>query len=409
MPKIPLPKNIILYIALTTIIFTLIFAEATVRAKDKDKLYSPLGNTIQVINALFHSSPKKTVYGYLPYWTLNNSKYIQYDKLTDIAYFGLHVDNNGQFIKKDSDDNTEPGYNNWNTNENLTKVIKLSKIYKIRVALTLIAQDIDDIEGFLKCENCWNTLLNNTTSELKAKGIKDINLDFEYAQDIDKKLTEKYTKFVDFMNKGLDKNFGDSKVTVAVFADSYKRQRLTDPTKLAEIADALFIMAYDFHYSGSENAGPVAPIGGANSKYNYDITSMLKDYKEHISQYKMILGVPYYGYNFLIDTENPNGKTVQKNYLNEHNTSMYYAMIMDSKDIALKNTKWDKVAETPYLMYKSNETGSLRVLHFENEASLAKKYDLSLKENLLGVGIWALGYDGDYKDLWNLLGEKFKN
>ena len=28
-------------------------------------------------------------------------------------------------------------------------------------------------------------------------------------------------------------------------------------------------------------------------------------------------------------------------------------------------------------------------------------------KNLRGVGIWALGYDKGYQDLWNLLGEEF--
>ena len=39
-----------------------------------------------------------------------------------------------------------------------------------------------------------------------------------------------------------------------------------DYESLAEITDGLFIMGYNYFYSGSSNAGPVAPLGG----YFYD-------------------------------------------------------------------------------------------------------------------------------------------
>jgi hypothetical protein len=40
--------------------------------------------------------------------------------------------------------------------------------------------------------------------------------------------------------------------------------------------------------------------------------------------------------------------------------------------------------------------------------SLGLKYNLAESKNLKGVGMWALGYDGDKNDLWNLLRRKFK-
>jgi hypothetical protein len=39
--------------------------------------------------------------------------------------------------------------------------------------------------------------------------------------------------------------------------------------------------------------------------------------------------------------------------------------------------------------------------------SLRKKYDQVIRRNLAGIGIWALGYDDGYQELWDLLAEKF--
>ena len=46
-------------------------------------------------------------------------------------------------------------------------------------------------------------------------------------------------------------------------------------------------------------------------------------------------------------------------------------------------------------------------MFFENQESLKIKYELVHKYGLKGVGIWALGYDGGYQELWNALEEKF--
>ena len=43
---------------------------------------------------------------------------------------------------------------------------------------------------------------------------------------------------------------------------------------------------------------------------------------------------------------------------------------------------------------------------YDDSLSISKKYDLALSKNLGGIGIWALGYDEGYDELWNLLKNK---
>ena len=44
---------------------------------------------------------------------------------------------------------------------------------------------------------------------------------------------------------------------------------------------------------------------------------------------------------------------------------------------------------------------------YDDSLSLSLKYDFAINNNLLGVGIWALGYDGTNPELWDLLSAKF--
>ena len=48
-----------------------------------------------------------------------------------------------------------------------------------------------------------------------------------------------------------------------------------------------------------------------------------------------------------------------------------------------------------------------REIWFDDDYTLGKKYDFAISKKLKGVGIWALGYDNGYKDLWKVIEEKF--
>ncbi|MEK7595524.1 MAG: glycosyl hydrolase family 18 protein [Patescibacteria group bacterium] len=385
------------------LILTIGFANA----KGNTSFLTPIDRTIQVFNLLSTTKPIKTVYGYLPYWMLQNADYIDYAKLTDIAYFGLILDGKGNF-KQYIGAEGEPGFAKWKSNNTLDKVIRLAKVHNVRVALTVISQNDTDIDTFLTCRACWDNALANISQELLFKGITDISIDFEHVEQTNDIISQHYTDFVDFLNTGLDAKFGDSKVVVAAFADSFIRNRITKPTELARVSDGIFIMAYDFHQTTSDNAGPVAPIYNIDNKA-YDVKKALTDFKKNTSSNKLILGVPYYGYNFLVEGPDPNSKRLPGNDVLGYSVSQVYSLIKDNPKIPLSQSVWDESSKTPYVIYKSADTGMTRVLHYENQESLREKYKLVINENLAGIGIWALGYDGEYKDYWNLIKEQFGN
>jgi spore germination protein len=376
---------------------------------------TPITKSKNIFSFFLHTkpTPKKIIFGYLPYWSINIIKYLQTEKLTDIAYFGLRIKEDGTFFNKTDEDKPDPGYDSWHNDKDLSDYIKFAQKNGVRVSLTVISHDDEISDKFLDCEDCWKTLLESLKTEMKAHDISDINLNFEYVDFQDKEKIEKYTKLVEYLNTELDKSYGNSYLTVATFADSFIQPRLTDVEALGKIADGLFIMAYDFHNVNSDNAGPVAPIGGKDDKWSYDLTTMIADYLRVVPPNKILLGIPYYGINYVVEKDEPLAKRIPNDDDDEgedeknKSQTQAYSDVMDSITELHPEIKWDEEGKSPYFTYKSPETGALREVYYENEESIGIKFDLVDKNNLAGIGIWALGYDGGYQELWDLIGKRF--
>jgi spore germination protein YaaH len=369
-----------------------------------------MGSSFRVLSAQdVRKRPNYVIYGYLPYWTLDAIEHLQLDKLTDIAYFALRINESGKIRTLDSDGNIEPGYNKWKNSEELDELIKDSKANNVRFALTIISHEDDVTEKFLNCRTCWDTLLNDIIKELDSKGIKDLNMDFELAEAEAGDMALKYSQLVNFLNRNLDDKFGNSYVVTATLPDSGFRTKITDIESLSRASDALFIMAYDFHRPTSDNAGPVAPINGKGIHSEYDIQTMLDDYLKKAPANKLILGVPYYGYNWLVESTDPNSKRIAGTDELGFSMSQSYADVSKVRLEHNPEIKWDQHGLVPYFTYFDEEKGTSRQVYYENADSLKVKYDLAINSGMGGVGIWALGFDGGYQELWDLLGNKFLN
>jgi len=382
------------------------------RADSDFKKLSPLSEKSSIFSFFSKEKvqPKKIVYGYLPYWNLNKIDYLQLDKLTDIAYFGLYLDEDGNFVTEIEGEGgnmvTEPGYENWKNNEDLNDLIKRCKEENVRFSLTIIAHNDEENDNFLNCKECWGKLIRNLKIELDSKGIRDVNLNFEHAEGVEEEIAVKFSEFVEYINRKLDEEYGDSYLVVSAFGDSATQKRVSsDLENLGRSADGIFIMAYDYHRPTSEEIGPVSPIEGPGS----DVKETINDFLTKIPPNKIILGVPYYGYNWLVEDDSEYAKRIEGSDENGFSEAQSYEDVLSTIIEVAPQLKWNEEGKSPYFTYTSPRTNSLRTVYYENAESLKYKYDLINEYNLGGVGIWALGYDGGYTELWDLLRDYFFN
>ena len=272
--------------------------------------------------------------------------------------------------------------------------------------MTIKGFDNETIERLLACSKCRSNLVANALTEVTERGINGVNIDFEYVGTPDENVIFGFTQLVkDFVDVFHD-NLPGSYVSVSTYAKSAAETKLHDIQKLAPIVDSFFIMGYDFFRPVSTYAGPVAPLGGAN-KYGYDLKTTIDDYLKLAPANKIILGLPYYGYDWPVEKNEPNAKTLEgsdeKGY---PNMSSYVNSQYDSLNDE-KARGWDGDAQVPFYSWFDKDYKVWRQAYYEDVRSLGLKYDFIKEKNLRGVGIWALGYDGSYPELWDLLEEKF--
>lgn len=386
-----------IHIFLLLLISIVIPAQSSIHHRDKlvykksDK--SSISNEVTIESGTH--SLTKSVFGFLPYWELN-SAVIRLDLLSHIALFDFVLESNGSIsFPPDWDSNLEK----WNA------IINEAKSNNVKVIMTISNLSLTNTDSLLV-----SNLINNQSAKINffsdtriiisSYNLDGINLDFE-----NPKLSERgdpINNFVQELKDSLDIWFTGKELSFATPAVNWgNRWKLKE---LSEICDYLFIMAYDYHGSWSTNAGPVAPLTG-NETYNlknYE-TTITEDYVD-INPAKLILGVPYYGSRWQIETEDPYSDVIP---FSKENTN--WDGNPNYKDInwsTFKNTfVLDDLSNSTYSLIHNNDKYDLTWI--DTDYSLSLKYDFAIENNLKGIGFWSLGKDGNYPELWDLIENKF--
>ncbi len=373
------------------------------------QISSPSKSSGYFLEHLFrpHAKMKKETIGFLPYWRIDDSKYTRLDLVTEVNYFGLFVNGDGEFVKVVNGE-TNPGRREWES-EKIKDLITKTHIFGSKFTLSIICQDNDDIESILSDETIQKKLITNITDEVKSRDLDGINIDFEYLGDVDKKFQPKFTVFSKNLKEELSRQSPNAKLELSVMPRSIRTKDIFDFTKLVPYYNNFIGMSYDFSGGSATNAGPIAPMTGfSENKYFFDVTTMYEDLGKYIPKEKTIMGVPHYGWDWTVE----DGKKILSTTLLQTNPDSYaavmsYARAKEEKNFKKSQCYFDDYAMEPWCWYTDPKTKIDHQVWFENAKSIGIKYDFANKKDLGGIAIWVLGYDKDYPDLWNLMKEKF--
>lgn len=363
------------------------------QAIDIEKAFkTPSDNIKLTINGTL----KKEVFGFLPYWILDSVDNINIKLLTSVSFFGLEVDGEGNIIKTDSSNKVVSPWFYFQNGPRFEKFAKKLKQNRIKVYLTLKCFNQANIEKLTTNPKSRQNFINNALFLVSSKSLDGINLDFEYIGAPKKEVRDGFSLLVVDLNNELKRQYPKSILTIDTFVDAASNTRIHDIPVLAQNSDGLVIMGYDFHTPKSSKPGPIAPLEG----YGNSLFGLMSSYLEKAPAEKLILGVPYYAYDWPV--EKNTGQVLGE----AADVKIYpYAEVAEAaKKIQLN---WDENSKTPWYSYTDPKTKLLRVTHFENPRSLGIKYDFVIEKNLQGVALWALGFDGKRNDLNQLLADKF--
>jgi spore germination protein YaaH len=353
-----------------------VFARLTAAAPTR-----PTGPMFRPLAANPARAPQ-VVYGYYPYWTTSTQTAgIRWDTLTHVAWFGVDLDANG-----DAADT-----HGWSS----TKLVTTAHSYGIKVDLAFTNSFDEDIARAILQNPTTRARAIKTMIDLMELGDADgIAVDFEgVPKFIGADNPNGFVDFIAALRAELTRR-GHPTANLSVAAPAVDWNGHFNLDALAPLVDQFFIMAYDYHYSGSPQAGPVGQIRArgawAAESLNYERT--LATYLGQAStgaRGVVVLGVPYYGRRWTVTDPAAVPATVQKT-ASTSATVLVRDFIPATLTGALTRL-WDTGALQPYA--RTTASGNAAQSWCDDHESLGYKYRLAYEQGLGGVGIWALGYD----------------
>lgn len=346
------------------------------------------------------SSQGKIVYGFLPYWNLK--KVSPQPELTHLSYFGLTIGAGGELLTR-TDEGGEPGYAKLDSQE-LASISATLKENKQKLELTLIQFDADDIYTFLNSKDSQEEFYTTVESVLLAYPFSGINVDIEYGGEVDEDLRNKFSQFIADLKEKLNEKYSHINLSVSVYASAAEGKSIWDIGPIGQSADYIVVMAYDFHRRSSVKAGPVAPLFGGKDLWDGDISNYLQSFLAVVPKEKILLGVPFYGYEWQTTSRDSRAHTFPKTGATASYERVQTLLEPETKEELKVEESWNEDALSPYVSYV--EDGEIFVVYYENSRSLSYKLDLVNQLDLAGIAIWALGYEGDSRELWETIGRK---
>lgn len=307
------------------------------------------------------------VFGFAPYWTLPQSGGFDVGSLTTLAYFGVDVNPDGSVAA------AGPGRIGLDSQE-LVNLVNRAHTARDRVVLTAKTFDQGALHQLATDPSAATTLVAALVPLIQSKSLDGANLDFEGNGGADR------SGFADFVRRvadGLHAVNPHWQVTVDTYASSANDPGgWFDVPAIAPAIDAFFVMAYDMY--DASRATPNSPLGG----YGHNVEGALGSYSAAVGGGKVILGLPFYGYNWQTANDTPNAPA------HGPPTPMSYSQIKAQ----VKDVYWDPVGNVPWSAY---EDGGWHEVYYDDPTSLGLKARAASGHRVLGVGIWALGMDGN--------------
>jgi spore germination protein YaaH len=351
--------------------------------KKNGNILSPLGKISQNTRVVKRNYK---VFGFLPSW--NVGKTITYTNEIDrLVFLGIEVDELGNLIwdtqsKKIKSD----GYR-----EQSLKIKRNGGKNILGVKLF----DDDKIIKLMSDESAKSNLIEQINLTMTENNFDGVNIDIEYQGDPLAILGDDFYYFVQELNKS-----GVEEISVDVFANTIIKGESGKLNRLMGEIDDLIVMAYDFHRAGMDYAGPVAPIGSPVGERNI-LEVVQKINEAGLDRKKMTLAYPLYGYEWKTDTEEF-GSRVKRGWIAMASYKRMKELVGTQGSTFILH--WDEESMSPWISYV--EDGEIHQIYYENLESLKRKFKLSLDNQLGGIGFWALGYEGENRDIWEELNKQ---
>ncbi len=363
-------------------------------------LVTPLSRLgyIQLRESVVSGSSDAKVMGFLPYWTMAEAS--QAAVLTDIAYFSVTIDGSGSLVER-SNGEVDMGlyrlqgelFEQWATRAE-------EQGQALQITVTLLNND--DIAQFLASDAAQEKAIFTLTQLMASYPFEGLVMDLEYTGRVTDSMRAEYADFIGELNTALKDLDPGIELSVAIFGSAASKYQIWDVEKIGQNSDYIVVMSYDYHVRSSTTVGPVAPIfGKGTGRWQDDVVSNMRDILLVVPPEKVLLGIPFYGYEWTATSDTPGATTFPKSGA----TATYKRVVELLNDPTLRaQERWDDDALSPYIVYEDG--GQTQFIYYENSRSFSYKLDFVNQVGLGGIAVWALGYEGEHEELWDVVEQK---
>jgi spore germination protein YaaH len=322
----------------------------------------------------------KYLYGFWPYWIDPGSYQPDWTGLTHVSYFSMDATANGgldtQYIG--------PAY---------YYIREKAHSQNVKITLTVACFDCAAQDSILAYHQA--DLVDAVLTKLQDYAADGVCIDFELVKNTNSLTSGSNTVLMQdlmlLLNSKLKKANPDYDISFCVTGnvENVYRNRA-----LAAYTDAVFLMGYEYHWSKAPETGAISPFDDSGQ---LDVNESIDILKKWYPADKLILGLPFYGYDWACDSPEPRAKTN-----GEGEIITMYSALASAKDYG---RLWDTSSHTPWYKYQSQ--GTWHQCWYEDNESLALKFNYINAAGLAGAGFWALGYEGPDSPVWTLVKQAF--
>ena len=335
--------------------------------------------------------PENEVFGWHPYWMGSAWESYPFELLSTISYFSYKLDpNTGSYTNPQQ-------MNEWRN----TAMIDSAKLKNTKVLLTVSSHGYKNNNSFLGDQAKWGVLIDSLSTLLLDRDADGVDINFENLPYLKR---GSFNRFIEELRKRLNQKFDSKSPIISLTLPAIDSREIFDVVDLQKSVDLFVIMGYDYN-TGPQLQGAVAPLIPFETK-NISLNTTLKYYLEAgINPSKTVLALPYYGSMW----EGVLGEGGSTSSIFERKVTYREVMSIFNDEFVTKNNLspiLEKKSMTNYfnITYPDNTT---KEVWFDDDYTLGKKYDFAITNKLKGIGIWALGYDNGYNELWDVIETKF--
>ncbi|MCF8298618.1 MAG: hypothetical protein K9J13_13810 [Saprospiraceae bacterium] len=335
--------------------------------------YLPVVDTKNILNY--------TVYGYHPFWMGTAWKSYNYSLLSRIAYFSYVLDPKTGSYKT---------LNNFNN----TGIIEMAHKNGTKVDLCVTNFGYSNNIAFLSNPVAQKRFIDSVLTVISRMNADGINIDFEKIPNNQK---DNFSKFIKNLSLRLHQTNVNYSLSIAIPAVDWNES--FDITSIVDYTDLFILMGYDFYGDKSKTAGPNSVLSNGGIWSAADIVNSVSLYlNKGIPRNKFILALPYYGKKWITKSGIVPSESVG---FTDAITYREFKSYYDGK----YPSSYDTASVSKFFIFQQGKKWVQ--CWTDDEHTLAIKYDYIKKQGLAGVGIWALGFDNGYSNLWDLLDRKF--